>query len=99
MPAAHPCWLQQTRERYMKTHKQNVVAKVVVVITAKCVVPNCPEQESFEVDSIAFYDWDISRKRVRDCFPQLTVDQAEMLISGICPKCWNKVYDEEVKHA
>lgn len=31
-----------------------------------------------------------NRERIQHCFPDMSVDDREFLISGICPKCWNE---------
>lgn len=30
-----------------------------------------------------------------DCFPYLSAEEREALISGICPTCWDSVFPEE----
>lgn len=32
---------------------------------------------------------------IQRAFPYLNGDEREMLITGICPECWNKEFDEE----
>lgn len=29
---------------------------------------------------------------IQDCFPELSADEREMIISGICPECWEKMF-------
>lgn len=31
-----------------------------------------------------------NRERIQHCFPDMSVDDREFLVSGICPKCWNE---------
>lgn len=31
----------------------------------------------------------------KDCFPELSADQREFLISGICGKCWDELFAED----
>ncbi len=45
-----------------------------------------------------FAAWD-SGVLIQDAMPRLSVNDREMLISGCCPKCWDKMWpseDEEV---
>ena len=32
---------------------------------------------------------------IQDAFPYLSADEREMLISGICPKCWDMMFSGE----
>lgn len=32
------------------------------------------------------------RRHIQDIFPYLNPDERELLISGICPDCWNKMF-------
>ena len=33
-----------------------------------------------------------NRRFVQDIFPYLSVEERELLISKVCPKCWNKMF-------
>lgn len=35
------------------------------------------------------------REPVQKVFPELSAEIREMLISGICPKCWDEMFGEE----
>lgn len=35
---------------------------------------------------------DRDRPHVQHIFPQMPPEEREMLISGICPDCWNKLF-------
>ena len=35
------------------------------------------------------------RPVIQTVFPKLTLDQREMLKTGFCPKCWDKIFDED----
>lgn len=32
---------------------------------------------------------------IQDAFPELSAEDREFLISGLCPKCWNNIFNEE----
>lgn len=34
-------------------------------------------------------------KKVQEIFPYLSAEDRELLISGICPKCWNDIIPKE----
>jgi hypothetical protein len=64
-----------------------------------CVVTTCPfcgKSYGIEVNEIDYLDWE-DGKMAQDAFPYLSADEREMLISGICPTCWDKYFgsDEE----
>lgn len=64
-----------------------------------CVVTRCPfcgRGNEVEVNEADYWDWD-DGMLAQDAFPYLSADEREMLISGICPTCWDKMFgsDEE----
>ena len=65
-----------------------------------CVVTRCPfcgRGNEVEVNESDYWDWN-DGELVQVAFPYLSADEREMLISGICPTCWNKTFgggDEE----
>ena len=59
--------------------------------------PFCHKSHSIGVDFEDFLDWH-SGVFAQVAFPYLSDEEREMVISGICPDCWNRVYalpDEE----
>ena len=66
-------------------------------VTKKIIVHNCPfcgrHQEVIvnEID-YALYQAGV---RVQDAFPYLSADEREIIISGICPKCWDELFKSE----
>jgi len=64
-----------------------------------CVVTRCPfcgRGNEVEVNESDYWDWQ-DGELVQNAFPYLSADEREMLISGICPTCWDKMFgsDEE----
>lgn len=60
-----------------------------------CVVTRCPmcgRGNEIEVNEIDYLDWD-DGMHAQDAFPYLSAEEREMLISGICPICWGKMFD------
>lgn len=74
-------------------------------VTTSCIC--CKEKHTIYVNS---EDWQLfmqpSRPCIQEIFPYLTPDETEILISGICTKCWEAMFsennfpdeDDEVKH-
>ena len=59
-----------------------------------CVVTRCPicgRGNEVEVNESDYWDWD-DGELVQVAFPYLSADEREMLISGICPDCWNSMW-------
>lgn len=61
-------------------------------IQRKC--PHCGKEQTLDVNNSQYYDW-MAGKDVQLAFPDLTSDQREILISGICPECWKDIFGEE----
>lgn len=57
-----------------------------------CVI--CHETHVLEVNENDFLDWQ-NGKHAQDAFPYLSVNDREMLISGICPTCWDSLFGGE----
>jgi hypothetical protein len=65
--------------------------KEVTIITA---CPFCGHANEIEVNEADYWDWQ-DGELAQNAFPYLSADEREMLISGICPKCWAKTFGEE----
>lgn len=63
-----------------------------IVIETHC--PICHQFHYVEVNERDFYAWQ-GGKLAQDAFPYLSSDEREMLISGTCPECWDKMFSEE----
>ena len=64
-----------------------------------CVFTTCPFcgcENEVEVNHMDYLDWQ-DGELAQDAFPYLSANEREMLISGCCPRCWNKMFwsDEE----
>lgn len=58
-----------------------------VTIVTTC--PFCGRINEVAVNEADYWDWQ-DGALVQDAFPYLSADEREMLISGICPTCWEK---------
>jgi len=60
------------------------------VVTTVC--PFCGKAHDVLVNEIDYLDWQ-DGKLAQDAFPYLSADEREMLISGICPTCWDGMFE------
>lgn len=63
-----------------------------VCIVTRC--PMCGRGNEVEVNENDYFDWD-DGMNVAVAFPYLSANEREMLISGICPKCWSNMLPPE----
>ena len=64
-----------------------------------CIITRCPFccfVNEVEVNEMDYLDWS-DGELAQVAFPYLSADEREMLISGICPDCWDGMFggDEE----
>lgn len=61
--------------------------------------PHCHNVIELPITEKELLAWDPNKTFIQDQFPQLTPGQREMLLSGLCEECWNKLFlpeeDEE----
>jgi len=62
--------------------------KEVTIITA---CPFCHRANEVPVNEADYWDWQ-DGALAQVAFPYLSADEREMLISGICPKCWEEMF-------
>lgn len=65
--------------------------KEVTVVT-RC--PFCGRANKVEVNENDYFDWD-DGVNAAIAFPYLSLSEREMLITGVCPKCWNAMLPPE----
>lgn len=58
-------------------------------ITTAC--PFCGEVHNIWVNEVDYNAW-FEGELAQDAFPYLSADEREMLISGICPTCWDGMF-------
>ena len=63
-----------------------------VSIVTRC--PLCGKANFIEVNEEDYWDWD-DGVHVQVAFPYLPAEEREMLVSGICPTCWEKMFGKE----
>ena len=62
-----------------------------------CVITRCPicgHANEVEVNEMDYLDWG-DGMTAQEAFPYLSPEEREMLISGICPTCWEKTFADE----
>lgn len=62
-------------------------------ITLKPRCPECGIINDVTVSIIGYHNYK-SGMLIQDALPELNPVQREMLITGICGKCWNKMFDD-----
>ena len=63
------------------------------IYTKPCI--HCNKTSSIDAETQQQYDDYIAGiKLVQNIYPEKSIDERELLISGIHPKCWEKMYPE-----
>lgn len=57
----------------------------------KC--PLCGKLQNVAVESADYADF-LEGKHAQDAFPYLSASERELLISGICGECWNRIFPD-----
>lgn len=65
-----------------------------MLINLDIVCPICGRYTSVVVDENDYLDWK-GGKLVQDAFWYLDANERELLISGICPHCWDSMFGDE----
>lgn len=63
----------------------------VTIVTA---CPFCGHANEIAVNEMDYWDWK-DGELAQNAFPYLSADEREMLISGICPSCWDRMFGGE----
>lgn len=62
-------------------------------ITIVTTCPICKESHEVTVEFSDYLDWKCG-KLSQEAFPYLSANDREMLISNICPTCWDKMFGQ-----
>ena len=62
------------------------------VVAVPCV--KCNELNEIQADLEGFVSWQ-KGELIHNALPELDADQRELLISGICPKCWDAMFPSD----
>lgn len=61
-----------------------------MIIEAECRI--CGKTKSLNVDYDRVQKW-MNGMLIQDAFPEMPVEDRELLISGTCPECWDKLFN------
>ena len=64
----------------------------MMTIITEC--PWCGEEHEGEVPFEGYLAWQ-NGESIQVAMPQLSANEREMLISGVCPECWKKAFSYE----
>lgn len=70
---------------------EKINLKEVTICTA---CPICGRGNFIEVNEMDYLDWSDGALAI-EAFPYLEPAEREMLISGICPECWKKMWGDD----
>lgn len=65
---------------------------MMMTITTTC--PFCGRSTDVLVDEVEYGCW-LEGMSIQDAMPDLSPDEREMLISGICPNCWEQMFGSD----
>lgn len=63
-------------------------------ISINCTCPFCNTSNNVTVYHSDYFAWKRGTN-AQDAFPYLSADAREMLISGICPTCWEDLFGRD----
>ena len=63
-------------------------------ITRVCPTSGCSVISTVMVDGDDFIKWR-RRDKIQDAMPYVSASEREILITGICPDCWDKKKEDE----
>lgn len=61
-----------------------------IVITKTCVI--CGRVKAIKVPENGYKLWAAGMKKIQDAMPLVPAEDREMLMSGICPLCFDKLF-------
>lgn len=64
----------------------------MAVIKKNCI--ECHGLVAIQVEENDYLDWRFGKKFIQDAFPYLSPEKREMLISGMCAACFNKMFGD-----
>ena len=60
-----------------------------IIVETTC--PFCGKSHEVEVPLVAWLDYEDGEISIQEAFPNLSENEREMLKTGICPTCWDKM--------
>jgi hypothetical protein len=75
-----------------QTHNTMQVGDHVTIVSATC--PQCGKYYSETVQTTMYDAWAADRLLIQRAFPEMDEDMRELLISGECGSCFDKLFAE-----
>ena len=63
-------------------------------VTILTFCPYCNGTNDVTVSLPAYIRWNREGELIQNAFPELSPDDREQLMTGICPECWEKQFGE-----
>ncbi len=63
-----------------------------ISISTTC--PYCHKKHIVNVEEQDYRNWTYKKRLAQECFPYLSSAERELLISGTCKECWNKMFKQ-----
>ena len=64
------------------------------MVTIQTTCPHCGKTTYLDVTFEGYLAY-MMGDPICECFPELSADDREMLISGVCPTCWDEMFPPE----
>lgn len=62
------------------------------VVEVECIM--CHTKHTILVPTAGYTKWAKGQAKIQDALPGLSADERELLMSNICPVCWDKAFGE-----
>ena len=62
------------------------------VVEVECTM--CHTKHTILVPTAGYKLWASGQAKIQDALPCLSADERELLLSNVCPKCWDKLFKE-----
>ena len=69
------------------------MATTTSVVEVKCII--CGTPHTIVVPTEGYKRWKNREAHIQDALPTLTANERELLMSGICPVCWDKHFSDD----
>lgn len=63
------------------------------ILEVECII--CKTKHTIMVKTADYKKWSKGQAKIQEAMPYLTADERELLMSGICGRCFDKVFSEE----
>jgi hypothetical protein len=67
--------------------------RLLNMVTKKITCTHCNQEYSFEVNKGDLEDWE-NGELIQDVLPYLSPGERELLMSGTCDSCWEKMFGD-----